>query len=195
VWGKRVDERTIGKVELRGKKTLTGAGHAQAKAMTRFVNTLTTGTIRNPALNSGVAYRRADSCGVPQRRLLDTNTFSNSSMLRQRPWHNGTDGIQRRHRRSAKVMPHRRRREGHRSVDRYTSWLIAQAQTLGTAKIITPAGPDAIGISPTRARRFPGHDSGQGNDLVLDRSRFDRPSQPGSYRSCWRRMNRVLQVP
>jgi phosphate transport system substrate-binding protein len=65
----------------------------------------------------------------------------------------------------------------------YTSWLTAQAQTLATAKIITPAGPDAIGISTDAvAKAISGATiSGQGNDLVLDPLSIDRPSQPGSY--------------
>jgi len=65
----------------------------------------------------------------------------------------------------------------------YTSWLTAEAQTLGTAKILTSAGPDAIGISTDAvAKTISGATlRGQGNDLVLDPLSIDRPSQPGSY--------------
>ena len=65
----------------------------------------------------------------------------------------------------------------------YTSWSSAQSQTLDIAKLITSAGPDAVGISTDSAAKTiaAAAFSGQGNDLVLDTRSLDKPSQPGSY--------------
>ena len=66
----------------------------------------------------------------------------------------------------------------------YTGWSKAQEKTLTTAKIVTSAGPDAVGISTDSvAKTITGATtvSGQGNNLVLDPLSFDKPSQPGSY--------------
>ena len=178
-----------GKSSCGGKKTLTGGGAtAQAKAMTRFVNTFT--TWNDPAiqaLNSGVALP-AEPIHVVFRSADSWNTNSFQQFLDAAPngaWHNGTGrkfngGIGEGAKGNAGTAAAVKATEA--SIG-YTSWLIAQAQTLGTAKIITPAGPDAIGISADAvAKTISGATiSGQGNDLVLDPISFDRPSQPGSY--------------
>ncbi len=65
----------------------------------------------------------------------------------------------------------------------YNEWSFAQAQRLFTAKILTPAGPDPVGISAdTVSKTVAGATIvGQGNDLVLDTSSFYNPTQPGAY--------------
>lgn len=66
----------------------------------------------------------------------------------------------------------------------YTAWSQAQEKTLTMVKIVTSAGPDAVGISTDSvAKTISGATtiSGQGNNLVLDALSFDKPSQPGSY--------------
>jgi phosphate ABC transporter phosphate-binding protein len=65
----------------------------------------------------------------------------------------------------------------------YNEWSFARAQNLNMAKIITPAGPDAVAISADSVgKTISGASvSGQGNDLVLDTNSFYKPTQPGSY--------------
>jgi phosphate transport system substrate-binding protein len=65
----------------------------------------------------------------------------------------------------------------------YNEWSFAQAQHLNMAKIVTSAGPDAVGISTDSVGKTIAGASikGQGNDLVLDTTSFYKPSQAGSY--------------
>ena len=65
----------------------------------------------------------------------------------------------------------------------YNEWSFAEAQKLNMAKVITSAGPDAVGISADSVgKTISGAKiSGQGNDLVLDTLSFYKPTQPGSY--------------
>lgn len=65
----------------------------------------------------------------------------------------------------------------------YVSWSGAQRWSLNTAKIITSAGPDAIGISTNSVTKTVSGVTirGQGNDLVVDTVSFYNPIQPGSY--------------
>ncbi len=65
----------------------------------------------------------------------------------------------------------------------YNEWSFAQAQKLSMAKIITPAGPDAVSISgESVGKTIAGAKiAGQGSDLVLDTLSFYKPNQPGSY--------------
>jgi phosphate transport system substrate-binding protein len=65
----------------------------------------------------------------------------------------------------------------------YNEWSFAQAQHLGTAKIVTSAGPDAVAISADSVGKTIAAASiiGQGNDLALNTSSFYRPNQPGAY--------------
>jgi phosphate transport system substrate-binding protein len=65
----------------------------------------------------------------------------------------------------------------------YNEWSFAQAQKLNMAKILTPAGGDAVEItSDSVGKTIAGAAvKGQGNDLVLDTSSFYKPTQPGSY--------------
>jgi phosphate transport system substrate-binding protein len=65
----------------------------------------------------------------------------------------------------------------------YTSWSSAKSQTLDMAKLVTSAGPDAVGVSAdAAAKSIAGATfSGPDNDLVLDARSFEKPSQPGSY--------------
>ena len=65
----------------------------------------------------------------------------------------------------------------------YNEWSFAQAQRLFWAKILTPAGPDPVGISDdTVGKTIAGATfTGQGNDLVFDISSFYKPTQPGAY--------------
>ena len=65
----------------------------------------------------------------------------------------------------------------------YNEWSFAQAQKLNMAKIITPAGPDAVSISAESVgKTIAGAKiAGQGSDLVLDTLSFYKPNQPGSY--------------
>jgi phosphate transport system substrate-binding protein len=65
----------------------------------------------------------------------------------------------------------------------YNEWSFAQAQRLFTAKIVTSAGPEPVGITAesvgktiTAAKVRVG-----GNDLVLDTSSFYNPTQSGAY--------------
>jgi phosphate transport system substrate-binding protein len=65
----------------------------------------------------------------------------------------------------------------------YNEWSFAKAQDLNMARIVTPAGPDAVSISTASVgKTIAGATvSGQGNDLVLDTLSFYKPTQPGSY--------------
>lgn len=65
----------------------------------------------------------------------------------------------------------------------YVTWSVAQWWALQTAKLITSAGPDAVGISSASiAKAVSGATlRGQGNDLVVDTVSFFHPIQPGSY--------------
>ncbi|SPM37356.1 ABC-type phosphate transport system, periplasmic component, partial [Mycobacterium rhizamassiliense] len=65
----------------------------------------------------------------------------------------------------------------------YTSWSSSKSQTLDMAKLVTSAGPDAVGITADSAAKTVAGAafSGQGNDLVLDTRSFEKPSMPGSY--------------
>lgn len=65
----------------------------------------------------------------------------------------------------------------------YNEWSFAQAQHLGTAEMVTSAGPDPVGISADSVGKTIAGASivGQGNDLVLDTISFYRPKQAGSY--------------
>lgn len=65
----------------------------------------------------------------------------------------------------------------------YNEWSFAQAQKLSMAKVITPAGPDAVSISAESVgKTIAGAKiAGQGSDLVLDTLSFYKPNQPGSY--------------
>jgi ABC-type phosphate transport system substrate-binding protein len=162
-----------GKSSCGGKKTLTGGGAtAQVKAMTRFVNTFEEACpdqTLNYAANGSAAGiseftgKRTDFAGSDSP--LDQNQYD---AARERcgspPWHLPVV--------FAIAIAY--------SVNGVSS-LNLNGQT--AAKIITPAGLDAIGISTDAvAKTFSGATiSGQGNDPVLDPLSFDRPSQPGSY--------------
>jgi phosphate transport system substrate-binding protein len=65
----------------------------------------------------------------------------------------------------------------------YNEWSFAQAQHLGTAEIVTSAGPDPVAISADSVgKTIAGAPIvGQGNDLALDTVSFYRPNQPGAY--------------
>jgi phosphate transport system substrate-binding protein len=65
----------------------------------------------------------------------------------------------------------------------YNEWSFAQAQHLNMAKIVTSAGPDAVGISTDSVGKTIAGASitGQGNDLVLDTVSFYKPTQAGAY--------------
>jgi phosphate transport system substrate-binding protein len=65
----------------------------------------------------------------------------------------------------------------------YNEWSFAQAQHLNMAKIVTSAGPDAVGISTDSVGKTIAGASitGQGNDLVIDTASFYKPNQAGAY--------------
>ena len=65
----------------------------------------------------------------------------------------------------------------------YNEWSFAQAQNLFTAKIVTPASRDPVGISPESVgRTIAGAQVNvSGNDLVLDTSSFYQPAEVGAY--------------
>jgi phosphate ABC transporter phosphate-binding protein len=65
----------------------------------------------------------------------------------------------------------------------YNEWSFAKAQNLNMAKIVTPAGTDAVAISADSVGKTIAAATvkGQGNDLVLDTNSFYKPTQPGSY--------------
>lgn len=65
----------------------------------------------------------------------------------------------------------------------YNEWSFAQQQKLFTAKILTPAGRDPVGISVGSIdKTIAGAKVNvSGNDLVFDTSSFYNPTQPGSY--------------
>jgi phosphate transport system substrate-binding protein len=65
----------------------------------------------------------------------------------------------------------------------YNEWSFAQAQHLGTAKIVTSAGPEPVAISADSVGKTIAGASivGQGNDLALDTVSFYRPNQAGAY--------------
>ncbi|MGD1110637.1 MAG: phosphate ABC transporter substrate-binding protein PstS [Mycobacterium sp.] len=170
---------------VNGVSSLNLDGPTAAKIFNGAITTWNDPAIQ--ALNSGVALP-AEPIHVVFRSDDSWNTNSFQQFLDAAPngaWHNGTGrkfngGIGEGAKGNAGTAAAVKATEA--SIG-YTSWLIAQAQTLGTAKIITPAGPDAIGISTDAvAKTISGATiSGQGNDLVLDPLSFDKPSQPGSY--------------
>ncbi|OBG24829.1 phosphate ABC transporter substrate-binding protein PstS [Mycobacterium sp. 852002-51057_SCH5723018] len=65
----------------------------------------------------------------------------------------------------------------------YIEWSFAQAQHLGTAKVITSAGPDPVAISAESVGKTisAAWFIRQGNDLALDTISFYRPNQPDAY--------------
>jgi phosphate transport system substrate-binding protein len=65
----------------------------------------------------------------------------------------------------------------------YIEWSFAQAQHLDTAKVLTSAGPDPVGISAESVGKTISSAwyVKQGDDLALDTISFYRPNQPGSY--------------
>ena len=65
----------------------------------------------------------------------------------------------------------------------YNEWSFAQAHQLFTAKIVTSAGPDPVGISAeTVGKTITGAKVNvAGNDLVLDTTAFYTPTQNGAY--------------
>ncbi len=65
----------------------------------------------------------------------------------------------------------------------YNEWSFAQAQNLFTAKIVTPASRDPVGISPESVgKTIAGAKVNvSGNDLVLDTSSFYQPAEVGAY--------------
>src|SRR5262249_30307239 len=65
----------------------------------------------------------------------------------------------------------------------YNEWSFAKAQNLSMAKVLTPAGPDAVAISADSVGKTIAGATikGQGNDMVLDTNSFYKPTQPGSY--------------
>jgi phosphate transport system substrate-binding protein len=65
----------------------------------------------------------------------------------------------------------------------YIGWSGAQWWALKTVKLITSAGPNAVGISSASVAKTVSGATlrGQGNDLVVDTVSFFHPIQPGSY--------------
>ena len=65
----------------------------------------------------------------------------------------------------------------------YNEWSYAQQQHLGTAKIITSAGPDPVAISADSVGKTiaTAYIIKNGNDLALDTISFYRPNQTGAY--------------
>jgi phosphate transport system substrate-binding protein len=65
----------------------------------------------------------------------------------------------------------------------YIEWSFAQAQHLDTAKVLTSAGPDPVGISAESVGKTISSAwyVKQGDDLALDTISFYRPNQPGAY--------------
>ncbi|MEE3753805.1 phosphate ABC transporter substrate-binding protein PstS [Mycobacterium intracellulare] len=65
----------------------------------------------------------------------------------------------------------------------YNEWSFGLAQQLTMARIVTSAGPEAVGISADSVgRTISGATlTGQGNDLVVDTFSFYKPTRPGSY--------------
>ena len=65
----------------------------------------------------------------------------------------------------------------------YNEWSFAQAQNLFTAKIVTPASRDPVGISTESVgKTIAGAKVAvSGNDLVLDTSSFYKPTEVGAY--------------
>ncbi|BDE12632.1 phosphate-binding protein PstS 3 [Mycobacterium kiyosense] len=65
----------------------------------------------------------------------------------------------------------------------YVEWSFAQAQHLSTAKVVTSAGPEPVGITPDAVGRTisAAWFIRDGNDLALDTISFYRPNQPASY--------------
>ena len=65
----------------------------------------------------------------------------------------------------------------------YNEWSYAQQQHLGTAKIITSAGPDPVAISAESVGKTiaTAYIIKDGNDLALDTISFYRPNQVGAY--------------
>ncbi|CAN5392603.1 phosphate ABC transporter substrate-binding protein PstS [soil metagenome] len=65
----------------------------------------------------------------------------------------------------------------------YNEYSFAQAQRLFTAKILTPASADPVGITADSVTKTVASAtiSGQGNDLVVDTSAFYKPTEAGAY--------------
>lgn len=65
----------------------------------------------------------------------------------------------------------------------YNEWSFGLAQKLTMARIVTSAGPEAVGISAgSVGRTISGATlTGQGSDLVVDTFSFYKPTRPGSY--------------
>lgn len=65
----------------------------------------------------------------------------------------------------------------------YNEYSFAQAERLFTAKILTPASADPVGISADSVTKTVASAklSGVGNDLVVDTSAFYKPTQVGAY--------------
>jgi phosphate transport system substrate-binding protein len=65
----------------------------------------------------------------------------------------------------------------------YNEYSFAQAQNLFTAKIVTSAGPDPVGITPDSVQKTVSgaKTNVTSNDLVLDTSSFYKPTQAGAY--------------
>lgn len=65
----------------------------------------------------------------------------------------------------------------------YNEWSFAEAKNLSMAKIITPAGRDAVTISTDSVGKTIAGAAvtGRDNDMVLDTVSFYNPTQPGAY--------------
>jgi ABC-type phosphate transport system substrate-binding protein len=163
-----------GKSSCGGKKTLTGGGAtAQVKAMTRFVNTFEE-ACPDQTLNYAA---NGSAAGISEFTSKRTDFAGSDSPLDQ----NQYDAARERCGSPAWHLPVVFAPIAIAHDVNGVSSLNLNGQT--AAKIFTPAGPDAIGISTDAvAKTISGATiSGQGNDLVLDPLSFDRPSQPGSY--------------
>ena len=65
----------------------------------------------------------------------------------------------------------------------YNEWSFAEAKKLSMAKIIPPAGRDAVAISTDSVGKTIAGAAvtGRDNDMVLDTVSFYNPTQPGAY--------------
>lgn len=65
----------------------------------------------------------------------------------------------------------------------YNEWSFAVGRQLKMARIITPAGPEAVTISTDSVEKTIAGAKfiGESNDLVVDTSSFYKPSEPGAY--------------
>ncbi|WP_077081009.1 phosphate ABC transporter substrate-binding protein PstS [Mycobacterium numidiamassiliense] len=65
----------------------------------------------------------------------------------------------------------------------YNEWSFAEAKKLSMAKIVTPAGRDAVAISTDSVGKTIAGAAvvGRDNDMVLDTVSFYNPTQPGAY--------------